>query len=289
MQIVTDSGMDLYLPVEEMPEQEIHIIRHTITLDGKTYRSGLDISSEELYRKLVETGKFPITSQPSAGEFAEVFRRLAAKDPDILCINMSSGLSGTVNAATAAVEMVPEARVTIIDSKTLSGPLGWQVAAAARAIKAGWAKDKIIALLKKIADASDAIYTLNDLKYLIHGGRIGHMKGLVASLLRIKPLIGVTKDTGIYEQLGQTRTIENAIKGLVAIMTRKHKPGTALRVQVIHALNPEGASMLRNLIDQTFQCTWLPVGYMSPVLGAHTGPSMVGVGYAALADYPVLP
>jgi DegV family protein with EDD domain len=289
MQIVTDSGMDLYLPVEEMPEQEIHIIRHTITLDGKTYRSGLDISSEELYRKLVETGKFPITSQPSAGEFAEVFQRLAVKDPDILCINMSSGLSGTVNAATAAVEMVPEARVTIIDSKTLSGPLGWQVAAAARAIKAGWAKDKIIALLKKIADASDAIYTLNDLKYLIHGGRIGHMKGLVASLLRIKPLIGVTKDTGIYEQLGQTRTIENAIKGLVAIMTRKHKPGTALRVQVIHALNPEGASMLRNLIDQTFQCTWLPVGYMSPVLGAHTGPSMVGVGYAALADYPILP
>ncbi|HOT91502.1 MAG TPA: DegV family protein [Anaerolineae bacterium] len=289
MQIVTDSGMDLYLPPEEMPDVEIHIVRHTITLEGKTYRSGLDIQSAELYQLLKDTGGFPITSQPSAGDFAAVYRELARTDPDILSIQMSSGLSGTVNAAQAGAEMVPEANVTIVDSKTLSAVLGWQVAAAARAIKAGWPKERIVALLQRIGEVSNSIYTLEDLKYLIHGGRISHMKGLIASVLKIKPMIGVAKDTGMYEQLGMARTFDGALKGLVNLMTQKHPPGTPLRVQIIHALNPEGAAFLRAEADKTFKCTWMPMGTMSPVLGAHTGPSMVGIAYAALADYPELP
>lgn len=289
MQIVTDSGMDLYLPPEEMPDMELHIVRHAITLEGKTYKSGVDIQSTELYQLLKDTGGFPITSQPSAGDFAEVYRKLAATDPDILSIQMSSGLSGTVNAAQAGAEMVPEANVTVVDSKTLSGALGWQVSAAARAIKAGWSKERIVALLNRIGAVSDSIYTLEDLKYLIHGGRISHMKGLIASALRIKPLIGVAKDIGNYEQLGMARTFNGALKGLVKLMTKKHAPGTPLRVQVIHALNPEGADILREEADKMFKCTWMPLGTMSPVLGAHTGPSMVGIAYAALADYPEIP
>ncbi|HQE93933.1 MAG TPA: DegV family protein [Anaerolineae bacterium] len=289
MQIVTDSGMDLYLPPEEMPAMEVHIVRHALTLEGKTYRSGLDIQATELYQILKDTGGFPLTSQPSPGDFAAVYRQLAATDPDILAIQMSSGLSGTVNAAQAGAAMVPEANVTVVDSKTLSAAMGWQIAAAARAIKAGWAKERIIALLHRIATVSDSIYTLDELKYLIHGGRISHLKGLLASTLRIRPLIGVAKDSGMYEQLGMARTMDAAIKGLIKLMTRKHAPGTPLRTQVIHALNPESANALREEADKTFQCTWLPMGTLSPVLGAHTGPSMVGIAYAALADYPVVP
>ncbi len=289
MQIVSDSGMDMYLPPDQMPDSEICIVRHTISLNDKTYHSGLDIQPEELYHQLETTGGFPTTSQPSAGEFAEVFRKLAATDPDILCINMSSGLSGTANSAKLAADMVPEAHITVFDSKTLSGVVGWQVAAAARAVKAGWKKEQIVAMLEQIAAAADTVYTLNDLKYLIHGGRISHMKGLIASVLHIRPIIGVTKTTGIYEQLSQARTFDAAIKGLVDVMKRKHAPGTALRVQILHASNPTGASLLHELIDKAFSCTWLPVGAISPVLGAHTGPSLVGVAYAALADYPAVP
>lgn len=289
MQIVVDSGMDLYLPPEDMPEIELHVVRHLITLEGKTYKSGLDIQSDELYRMLAETGSFPTTSQPSAGDFAATYRKLAETDPDILSIQMSSGLSGAVNAATAGAAMVPEANVTVYDTKTLSGVVGWQVSAAARAIKAGWAKEKITALMDRIGAASESIYTLDDLKYLIHGGRISHMKGLLASALRIKPLIGVAKPSGAYEQLGMSRTLKSAIKGLVKLMGKKHAPGTALRAQVIHALNPDAAAMLREMMDAVYNCTWMPLGTMSPVLGAHTGPTMVGVGYAALADYPEIP
>ncbi len=289
MQIVTDSGMDLYLPPEEMPDMELHIVRHAITLEGKTYKSGIDIQSTELYQLLKDTGGFPITSQPSSGDFAEVYRQLAVTDPDILSIQMSSGLSGTVNAAQAGAEMVPEANVTVVDSKTLSGALGWQVSAAARAIKAGWPKERIVDLLHRIGAVSDSIYTLEELGYLIHGGRISHMRGLIASALHIKPLIGVAKDSGAYEQLGMARTFTGALKGLVKLIAKKHAPGTPLRVQVIHALNQEGADILREEADKMFKCTWMPLGTMSPVLGAHTGPTMVGIAFAALADYPEVP
>jgi fatty acid-binding protein DegV len=99
----------------------------------------------------------------------------------------------------------------------------------------------------------------------------------------------VEKEGGTYVQLGQVRSFRGAVKGLVDLMAKQHAPGTALRVQVLYSHNPEGADMLRDLVDQRFECTWLPVGPMSLVLGAHTGPSMVGVAYAPLAAFEDMP
>jgi DegV family protein with EDD domain len=289
MQIVTDTGMDMYLPPEQMPEIEIHLIRHAITLEGKTYLSGADIQSEELQQKLMATSAFPTTSQPSAGDFAAMYKKLAAADPDILSIHMSSGLSGTISSAHAGVQMTPEANVTIVDTKTLCAVLGWQVAAAARALKAGWPLDKIVALIERIGAASESMYTLDDLKYLIHGGRISHMKGLIASALKLRPMIGVEHEHGKYEQLGTARTFDRALKGLVDLMLKHHAPGSALRVQVLHAYNPPAIEKLHNLIDPLFKCTWMPIAYMSPVLAAHTGPSMAGVAFAPLETFADIP
>jgi DegV family protein with EDD domain len=289
MQIVTDTGADMYLPPEQMPEIDIHFVRHAITLDNKTYLSGQDIQPEELQKMLMATNSFPITSQPSAGTFAEVYKRLAEKDPDILSIHMSSGLSGVVNAARAGAEMTPEANVTIVDSKTLCAVLGWQVAAAARALKAGWSKEKIIALIERIGAASESVYTLDELKYLIHGGRISHMKGLIASMLRIRPLIGVEKVGGTYVQLGMARTFDQALNGLVKQMTKQYANGTHLRVQVLHSFNPKAAAALREKIAPLFQCDWMPLTYMAPVLAAHTGPSMAGIAYAPAETFKDIP
>jgi DegV family protein with EDD domain len=289
MQIVTDSGTDVGLTPEQAAELNIHIVPLVVTLDGKSYREGVDIKPEDFYPILIESGNLPITSQPSAGEFADLYRSLAAKDPDILSIHMTSGLSGTYNSALAGAEMVPEANVTHIDTKTLSAAAGWVVKSAARAVKAGWAKDKILDLAQRIGDACDSIYTLDELKYLIHGGRISHMKGIIASLIIIKPMIGVEKVNGTYEQLGQVRTFKGALKGLVKVMGRRHEPGSELRVQVLHSNNPEGASLLRELVDKAYKCNWLPTGPMSLVLGAHTGPSMVGVGYGLQSVFEDIP
>lgn len=290
MQIVTDTGMDLYLPPEEIAaDVPVHITRHKLLLAGKTYRSGLDITHEDLYKLLESTGELPTTSVPSTGDMVELYKELAKTDPDILAIHMSSGLSGTVNSAQAAIGMVPEANVTVIDAMTLSGVLGWQIAAATRAIKAGWSPEQIAKLVADIVAVSDSIYTLDDLKYLIHGGRISHMKGLIASTLNLKPLIGVAKSDGKYEQMGMARTFKGALKGLVKLMLKRHPEGTHLRVQIIHALNPNAVPLLKAEIEAHFKCTWLPVGNMSPVLSAHTGPSMIGLGFASMAEYPEIP
>lgn len=287
MQIVSDRGMDL--APEQMEGLNVHLVPLTITLDGKSYRSGVDIQPREFYQLLASTESFPTTSQPSPGDFADIYRELAKTDPDILSIHISSGLSGTLNSAHAGAEMVPEAKVTFVDTKTLSGAEGWQVFAAARALKAGWALEKILELVGKVAAATDTIYTLNELKYLIHGGRISHMKGLIASVLNIKPVIGVEKVLGKYAQYGQARSFEKAVAKIAEHIASQYKPGTALRTQVMHAFNPEGAELLRQKIDALFKCSWLPVGPIAPVLGAHTGPSMVGAAYAPLDAFPEIP
>jgi DegV family protein with EDD domain len=289
MQIVTDSGTDLNLSAQEAIELNVHTVPLNVTLDGKTYREGIDIEPGDFYDLLAESKNLPITSQPSAGQFAELYRELAKKDPDILSIHMTSGLSGTFNSALAGADLVPEAKVTHFDTKTLSAVAGWQVEAAARAGKAGWAVDRIIQMVKRIGDACESVYTLNELKYLIHGGRISHMKGVIASLIKIKPMIGVEKENGTYIQLGMVRSFKGAVLGLVDQIKKKHAPGSELRVQVLHAFNPEGAAMLKEQIDKIYKCNWLPMGPMSLVLGAHTGPSMVGVGFGAQDVFDEIP
>jgi len=287
MQIVTDRAMDL--TPEQLQGLDIHYVPLTFTLDGKTYRSGEDVQPEEFYRLLNATPSFPTTSQPSAGDFADLYRQLAAKDPEILSIHISSGLSGTINAARAASELVPEARVTLVDTKTLSGAQGWQVEAAAWAAKAGWTMDQIVQMLERVRSAVDTIYTIATLKYLVHGGRISHLKGLLASMLNIKPIIGVEKEKGIYVQRGQARTLEQAILKLADTVAQQYAPGTALRLQPLHGANPEGAQLLKKKLEQLFRCTWLPTGPIAPVLGAHTGPGLVGLVYAPQAVFADLP
>ncbi len=289
MQLVTDSGVDIPLPAAELEPLSINIVPLQVTLDGKSYREGIDITKAEFYRLLAASEELPRTSQPSPGDFAETYRRLAATDPEILSIHMSSGLSGTYQSALLGAQLVPEANVTHVDTKTLSCPAGWQVEAAARAIKAGWAKDRVLELVHKIGQATEAIFTLDDLKYLIHGGRISHMKGLAASILNIKPVIGVEKERGTYVQMGFLRTFQRAMRGVVDIMARKHAPGSEMRVQVVYAQNPEGAETLEKLIGERFKCTFLPRTAMSLVLGAHTGPSMIGAAYAAAAPFTSIP
>lgn len=289
MQIVTDSGTDVYLSSQQREEMVIHVVPLSITLEGKTYQEGVNIKNEEFYSLLEASDALPTTSQPSAGDFAAVYREIAKKDPEILSIHISSGLSGTVNAARAGAALVPEAHVTVVDTKTLSIPAGWQVEAAARAVKAGWSLEKILVLLKNINVSTDVVYTLKELKYLIHGGRISHMKGLIASLLNIKPLIGVEKVHGTYVQYGQARSFERAIANIGDYISKKYKAGTVLRAQVVYSNNPEAAQKLIDEVAKRFKCDWLPTSTLSLVLGAHVGSSMIGIAFAPAEIFNSLP
>lgn len=279
MQIVTDRGLDL--SAKQLARLDnVHFVPLSLTLEGKTYLSGEDIQPEEFYALLAATDEFPTTAQPPAGDFAQLYQRLAQRDPDILSIHISAGLSGTMNSALEGAKLAPEANVTHFDTMTLSGVGGWMVEAASYALKAGWPLARILELLERFRAETDTLYTLDEMRYLIHGGRISHIKGLLASVLNIKPVIGVAKEDGRYAQRGQARTFRRAINRLVDLVAEKHAPGSHLLAQVMHARNPKAADMLREGLSRVFDCSWLPTGPIAPVLGAHTGPSMIGVGFA---------
>lgn len=287
MQIVTDSGFDL--SAEQIKDYQVHTLPLKITLNNKTYLSGVDIQSEEFYALLEETEDMPTTSIPSPGEFQKIYEKLAEEDPDILSIHISSGLSSTINAARTAAKQVPNANITLVDTKTLSAEMGWQVEAALRSVRAGWKLNKILELLTKIRKQSEMVFTLPDLSYLIHGGRISHLKGLLASLLGIKPLIGVDKSNGKYADLGRSRTFTRAVQSIPTYIASKFKEGKHLRAQIGHAGNPEAADVLREAVEKLFSCTWLPDCTISPVLGAHTGRGLVGLVFAPNDTFPTLP
>lgn len=287
MQIVTDRGSDI--SAEQLAGLQVIYAPMYLTLDEKTYSSGEDLTSEQFYDLLDTTESYPTTSQPSAGLFAEIYQRLAKQDPDILSIHISSGLSGTMDSARAGAAMVPEAHVTFIDTKTLSCPETWQVEVAARGLQAGWSLEQITARLAQISQQCEGIYTLDTLKYLIHGGRISHLKGLLASVLRIRPVIGVNKDLGKYYTLGQERTSKRALQKIVDVVAGWYPEGTALRVQLLHAKNPDAVAILRELMLARFDCHWTPTAIVGPILGAHTGGSLVGMAVGPLALFQDVP
>ena len=277
MHIVTDSGCDLNLTETERKELGVHVVPLTVTLGKESYQEGPQLDAPSFYSKLETTGLLPTTSQPSAGVFAELYRTLAKTSESILSIHISSGLSGTLNSAQAGAQEVPEAKVTFFDTKTLSAGAGWMVEAAARAIQAGWAMERVLPFLERIRESTETIYTLKELKYLIHGGRISHIKGLLASVLDIKPIIGVdTKGDGKYIQMGQARTIASAIKSLAEILKNRMSAAGPFRTQVVYALNAESVDEIQKAISEKLACYWLPASRLSLVLGAHTGPTLIG-------------
>ncbi|MCC6148437.1 MAG: DegV family protein [Anaerolineaceae bacterium] len=280
MQIVSDRGADL--SQEQLKGLGVHFVPLKITLEGTTYLGGEDLSSEEFYKLLSNTQAFPTTSQPSPGDFAELYRKLAQIDPEILSIHISSGLSGTVESARLGAAMVPEAKIHLVDTKTLSCPEGWQVEAAAKAVKAGWPLDRILDLLKTIGEKSEGLFTLSDLRYLIHGGRISHLKGLVASLLNIKPVIGVDHESGKYVSLVQEVTLKRAIQKMVDFAGKLYAEGTKFRIQPLHGYNPAAVESVIQSFKQNYDCVFEAITPVAPVLGAHTGPSLVGFAIAPL-------
>lgn len=280
MQIVADRGMDLSSNVIE--KFNIHLVPLYITLNGKTYSSGVDINAQDFYRLLSETRAYPQTAMPSPGDFANLFRTLAQKDPEIFYVHISAGLSGTSQAAKQGAEMVPEAKVHFFDSKTLSCPLGWQVEAAAKSFSQGWSINEVINYLKSIRLFANGLFTLNDLSYLIHGGRISHLKGLLATALQLKPIIKVDKGTGKYVDAGRGRTMKGAISQIAAIIEKMYGAGTKLRIQLLHGDNLAGVETLRREIESRFDAIFDETLHIAPVLGAHTGPSMVGLSAGPL-------
>lgn len=273
MKIVTDCAADM--TAEEL--ENLGITQAPLFIqfpEGEV--SSLDISADEFYNRLeAMRPKIPTTAQPSSGIFAEIYRKLAQAEKNILSVHISSGLSGTINSARDGGEQVKdEATVNFWDTLTLSGGERFQVMAAALASKAGWAMDKIHERLERIREKTEVIYTLDTLEYLARGGRIGRVKALAGALLNLKPVIRVDTD-GKYSTVTNGRTLNKSMTAITDYLYEKYG-NTPLWVTVLHGRFADKADALSNEFKQKLNIAKMEVQRISPVLGVHTGPGIVG-------------
>lgn len=274
MQILTDCSADL--SPEDLREGSIAVAPLFIQFpEGEV--NATDLSPDQFYTRLrAMQPRLPTTAQPSPGILAQMYRKLAQADPEILSIHISSGLSGTLGSARLGAEQAPEARVTFVDSLTLSGGLRFQVLVAAMAARAGWSREALLARLSQIQTTAEVVYTLETLEYLARGGRIGRVQALAGSLLKIKPIIGVDHHDGKYNTLGRARTIPYALQHIAHHLATKFGHETPLWMTVLHGQLPDRAQDLAQALAP-FHVARLEVMRISPVLGVHTGPGIVGV------------
>lgn len=275
MKIVTDCAADM--SAEELEQLGVTAAPLFINFpEGEI--NATEISADDFYNRLeAMRPAIPTTAQPSAGIFAELYRKLAEKDKDIFSIHISSGLSGTLNSAhDGGGQAAPAAKVNYWDTLTLSGGERFQVMAAALAIKAGWAMDAVQERLKKIRENTEVIYTLDTLEYLARGGRIGRVKALAGALLNLKPVIRVDSD-GKYSTVGNGRTLTKSMS-MIADSVREKYGNKPLWVTVLHGRFAEKADALAAEFKEKLNIAKLEVVRISPVLGVHTGPGIVGAG-----------
>jgi DegV family protein with EDD domain len=274
MKIITDCGADM--PAEELKALDITEAPLYIQFpEGEI--SSADITIDEFYQRLEAMfPNLPTTAQPSSGLFNQLYESLLAIDSHVLSIHISSGLSGTVNSATTGKEKLssPE-KVTIWDTMTLSGGERFQVMAAALAAKAGWAWQKIQKRLEEIRENTEVVYTLDTLEYLARGGRIGRVQALAGALLHIKPIIRVEHNDGKYSTVTQTRTIPKALSA-ISDHLQKMYANRPLWVNVLHGNFAEKADDLAKQLSEKLNIAKLEMMRISPVLGVHTGPGIVG-------------
>lgn len=274
MKIITDRAANLSR--EEEQEHKLIVAPLYIQFpEGEEDSSNME--PDELYDRL-EAMKplIPTTAQPSSGSFKELFEQTAGPDEDILAIHLSEGLSGTIQSSRLGAEQSSNKKVTVFDSKTLSGGQRFQVLAAALASRAGWLKDAILERLALIRDQVEVVYSLDTLEYLAHGGRIGRVQSLLSSLLHIKPVIHVDKTDGKYTSIGKARTLSRTI-GLMVEHLYELYPDEPIWVTVLHGRLADEADELLEKLKERLHVERSEIMRVTPILGVHTGPGIVGV------------
>ncbi len=277
MKIVTDCAADL----SAKERSEFGIIEAPLYIqfpEGEI--DATDILPDDFYNRLeAMRPEIPTTAQPSSGLFAELYKELVGDNEDedqILSIHISSGLSGTLNSADTGAMQLKENVVTTVDSMTLSGGQRFQVLAAAKAAQLGWSLDKILARLDEVRAKTEVIYTLETLEYLARGGRIGRVQALAGSVLKIKPIIQVDHADGKYTTVGKGRTIKKNVDTMVKHIADIYGD-VPLWATVLNGRFEKGVEIMTSALEDGLNIEKFETIRISPVLGVHTGPGIIGV------------
>ncbi|MGQ0831065.1 MAG: DegV family protein [Microthrixaceae bacterium] len=271
VRIVTDSSCDL--TDDEATAHGIEVVPLSIRFGDEELEDRTELSVEEFYKRLAASPVLPETAAPAPGKFEAAFRRQAAAGADsVVCINLSSGLSATMQSAqNAAVAVEGDLDVRVVDSTSITSGLGTQVLLAAAAAADGASADDVVELVTGLAARTRVFGALDTLENLKKGGRIGGAQALLGSLLSIKPILDVS--TGVVEEAGKARTRRRALE------TLRHKvveAGSVEHLCVTHGFAPDLDQMLDLLAEHTNRDE-IQVRHIGPVIGTHGGPRVMGV------------
>jgi DegV family protein with EDD domain len=274
IKIVTDSTA--YLPEEIVRQHDICVVPLYVHFGTEAFREGVELSNEEFYRRLKEAPELPTTSQPSAGEFHEVFAPLIDAGHEIITLTISSKLSGTWNSAMAAKEMLPDAPISVVDSLSTSVGLHLMVDAAIEAVAGGATRQEIVDQIERAKQEMQLFFVVDTLEYLAKGGRIGNAKAFLGTILKVKPIL-VLQD-GAIEPLEQVRSKSKATARMLDLVEEYvGGNGRTSKVAVTHALVPKDAELIGQELVGRLGCGQPLMGELGPVIGTHTGPGMVGI------------
>lgn len=271
--IVTDSTCDLSKDV--LSDKGIEFLPLKIIFKDSEYRDRIDISPQEVYDNF--ENEIPSTSMPSPEEISNKYNELKDKGyTHIISIHISSGLSGTYNTCKMASREVQGIKIEIIDSKMLSMGLGRLVLYANHLIESGdYNFNQIVKKVKEKINKIDLFFIVDTLKYLKEGGRIGKVRGTIAELLNIKPIISIN-DEGEYYTFDKVRTRKKSIKYLVNIAQDKINEGLCF-VDVMHADAKEEAINILDKLKDLKNVKESFLGEISPAMVVHSGPGLIGV------------
>ena len=279
--IITDSGASLP-ETNDLPLSTsiLRVVPQQIVVDGQSFLDGQGITHRQFYRSLPDMKTMPTTSAPSPASFAEAFRSATTEGMSVLCITVSPEFSSTYRAANLALGLVRAeqlgADIQIIDSETAAGGQGLIVLEAVRLATAGYSIEQISDALKRLTPQVRLLAFLDTLRFLWKSGRVPVIAHWGTRLLHIKPLFEMHR--GNVKLIARVRSRRRALTRMVDLSLRDVGSRKA-HIAVLHGDDPVGADDIRTRFRMECNSPEIYVSEFSPVMGAHTGPGLLGVAY----------
>ena len=269
--VLVDSAGDL--PLDLMNKKNIKLMPLRISYSSGEYRDVLEISADEIYENLKK--EVPKTSLPSAQDIQDILSDLEKEGyTHIIAITISSGLSGTFNSVRLLLDDHPIFKSHVFDTKILAMPEGLVALEVANLVEKGLSFNEIVKEIPKIRERITGYFTINTLEYLLKGGRIGRISGVIGEILNLKPVV-TTGEDGVYYTITKARGRKQSISKLISLLKEDLKKGKS-KVWVLHADALDEALKIKETIKNLDNIVEVGISQISPALGVHGGPGLLG-------------
>jgi DegV family protein with EDD domain len=277
--IVTDSTA--YIPADLVQKYNLTVTPQVLIWGEETFRDGIDIQPDEFYARLKTAKVMPTTSQVSPATMQSTFEGLVVKGYEVLGIFVSARLSGTIQSAMQAIDMMGNAgeKVKIVDSKTTAMAMGFQALTVARAVENGANMEDAVALAERAREHTGVYFAVDTLEFLHRGGRIGGAQRFLGTALNMKPVLAVVD--GRVEAVERIRTKSKALERVLELVMEQTKGKTPVQLATLHAAAEGEARTLLDKASKQLNATESILSTVSPVVGTHAGPGTVGLAYMA--------